>query len=237
MFESLGYSKQVATILALLCSEPKITEVNVLGEDYFAQRGQRFLPQGSPCSPAITNILCRKLDHRLSGLGKKYGFVYTRYVDDLTFSGNTESFKNITALLKYSKRTVNEENFHLHPDKLRIMKRNAKQEVTGVVVNEKPNIPKKDLKRFRALLFQIEKDGIKGKSWNGKPNVLSQIDGYANYIYQINPEKGRVYKNRVKLILDKYNYRSQHREKFASNAKPKSALSGLFKKLSSLFSK
>ena len=61
----------------MLCSEPKILDVSLLGEDYYAQRGERFLPQGSPCSPAITNILCKKLDFRLSGLAKKYGFDYT----------------------------------------------------------------------------------------------------------------------------------------------------------------
>ena len=91
-------------------------------------------------------------------LAKKYGFNYSRYVDDITFSGEKEQFKNISAILKYSRKIVKDENFVLHPDKLRIMKRHQRQEVTGVIVNEKPNVNKKSLKRFRALLYQIEKE-------------------------------------------------------------------------------
>lgn len=214
IFKSFGYSEQVAVILSLLCSEPKILDISLLGENYFAQRGNRFLPQGSPCSPALTNILCKNMDYRLEGVAKKYGFGYSRYVDDITFSGNKEQFKYITAILKYSRKIIEDENFVLHPDKLRIMKRHQKQEVTGVVVNEKPNISKKSLKRFRALLYQIEKDGIQGKSWNGGSNVLAEIDGYANFVYQINKEKGIVYKQQVAKILGIHNYKETHKEKF-----------------------
>jgi len=217
VFSSFGYSDQVATIFALLCSEPKILDISLLGKDYYAQKGVRFLPQGSPCSPAITNVICRKLDFRLTGLAKKYQFEYTRYVDDITFSANNEQFKNITNILKYSRLIVKDENFNLHPDKLRIMKRNNRQEVTGVVVNEKANIPKKTLKRFRALLFQIEKDGIKDKFWNKKVNVLAQIDGFANYIYQIDKEKGIKYKERVALILANQNYKEAHKKKYVTS--------------------
>ncbi|MEP5339360.1 MAG: reverse transcriptase family protein [Algibacter sp.] len=239
VFMSLGYSNQVATILSLLCSEPKILDVSLLGEDYYAQRGERFLPQGAPCSPAITNILCRKLDYRLSGLAKKYGFEYTRYVDDITFSGNNSNFSKITPLLKYSRYVVNSENFVLHPEKLRVMKRNARQEVTGVVVNEKANISKQSLKRFRSLLFQIEKDGIEGKFWTKGGNVLAQIDGYANFIFQIDKEKGTVYKKRVSTILETYNYKADHKKAYVvSTGKGVSfSFGGFIKKVISYFKK
>ncbi|NOQ73174.1 MAG: RNA-directed DNA polymerase [Crocinitomix sp.] len=221
VFLSLGYSHQVAVIFALLCSEPKIVDIDLLGEDYFAQKGERFLPQGSPCSPAITNILCRRLDFRLTGLAKKYNLSYTRYVDDLTFS-STEypDHSVVTKVLKYSRLIVKDENFRLHPDKLRVMKKGARQEVTGVVVNEKPNVSKKTLKRFRALLFQIEKDGIEGKQWNRPGNVLAQIDGFANFIYQINPEKGARYKAQVAVILVTHNYKELHKKAFPPKSNP-----------------
>ena len=86
------------------------------------------------------------MDYRLEGLAAKYGFDYSRYVDDTTFSGNQEQYRHITAILKYSGKVIREENFKLHPDKLRIMKRNQRQEVTGIVVTEKVNIEKKSLK-------------------------------------------------------------------------------------------
>lgn len=239
VFKSFGYSEQVAVIFALLCSEPKILDISLLGENYFAQRGNRFLPQGSPCSPAITNVLCKNMDYRLDGIAKKYGFNYSRYVDDTTFSGDKEQFKNITAVLKYSRKIIEDENFVVHPEKLRIMKRHQQQEVTGVVVNEKPNVNKKSLKRFRALLYQIEKDGIKDKSWNGGNNVLAEIDGYANFIYQINKEKGIKYKEQVAKILGTYNYKEAHREKFVKVKQKgivKEVQSGLGRFVKSIFS-
>jgi len=229
VFKSLGYSEQLSVIFALICSEPKVLDIELLGENYFAQKGDRFLPQGAPTSPAITNVLCQKLDTRLEGLAKKYGFVYTRYVDDLTFSGNQEQFEHITSILKYSKKIVKDENFNLHPDKLRVMKRNQRQEVTGVVVNEKLNINRKSLKRFRTLLYQIERDGIAGKSWNGKANVLAEIDGYSHFIYQVDKEKGIVFKERVGKILKANNYRPK------KNGKKKGL--GFFQKILSFFGK
>ncbi|WP_442265517.1 reverse transcriptase family protein [Tenacibaculum sp. ZS6-P6] len=236
VYKSLGYSEQLSVIFALLCSEPKILDISLLGENYYTQRGDRSLPQGSPCSPAITNILCKKLDFRLDGLAKKYGFTFSRYVDDITFSGDVEQFPNITAILKYSKKIIREENFKLHPDKLRVMKQNQRQEVTGIVVNEKININKKSLKRFRALLFQIENEGLEGKTWNGGANVLAEIDGFANYIYQVDKLKGEVYKERVKNILNKYEYKEQHKAKFLKEKKDsKSKIGGIFKKISSFF--
>jgi len=234
VFKSMGYSEQVAVIFALLCSEPKILDVSLLGENYFAQQGHRFLPQGSPCSPAISNIICKKMDYRLDGLASKYGFTYSRYVDDITFSGDKEQFSKITSILNYSKKIVKSESFTLHSDKLRLMKRHQRQEVTGVIVNEKPNINKKSLKRFRALIYQIEKDGIKGKSWNGGLNVLAEIDGFANFIYQIDKEKGKIYKERVSNILVSHNYKEVHKQKFVKTVPKKLSF---IKKIFSLFKK
>ncbi len=207
MYRSLGYSGQVATILALICTEPYTINVELFGESYFSQRGKRYLPQGSPCSPAIANRIAGKLDARLTGLANKFGFEYTRYVDDLTFSGGKDQLKEIKSILHFSKKIVQEENFKLHPDKLKVMKGGGQQSVTGIVVNQKLSIDKKTLKRFRALIFQIEKDGIKGKTWNGdSENILARIDGYAKFIHQVNPEVGAKLQSRVKAILKKYNY-------------------------------
>jgi hypothetical protein len=206
-FKSLGYSGQVSTILALICTEPEVVDVKLADETYYAQKGERFLPQGSPCSPAIANIICRKLDKRLNGIATKYNFTYSRYVDDITFSAGKEELKHIQAVLKYSKKVIKEENFKLHPKKLRIMKRGGKQEGTGVVVNDKTNIDRRELRRFRALLYQIEQTGLAGKTWRGKANLLPSIHGYANFINQINPELGKKVKPQVKAILNKYDYK------------------------------
>ena len=92
----------------------------------------------------------------------------------------------------------------MHPDKLSIMHKGRHQEVTGIVVNEKLNVSRKDLKNFRALLFQIERDGFEGKSWNNSPNLPECIQGYANFVMMVNPKKGKVLKGQVRRILKKY---------------------------------
>lgn len=205
LFRKLGYSEQVATILALLCTEPDVDEVVLDGTTYFIAKNTRHLPQGAPTSPAITNILCRKLDARLQGLANKKGFTYTRYADDLTFSASGKKIL-IGKLLKLVTKIVKKEGFTLHPDKLRIMRKANKQEVTGITVNEKLNVDRKTLKRFRALLFQIEKDGLAGKSWNNSTDLLKSIQGYANFVNMVNPEKGATLLTKVKMITAKYKH-------------------------------
>lgn len=203
MFKSFGYSEQIATVLALICSEPDVAEIDLDDENYFVAKSPRYLPQGAPTSPIISNIICKKLDARIEGLAKKKGFAYTRYADDMTLSSNTYDTETVKKLLAATKTFVKDENFVIHPDKLRVMHAGRRQEVTGIVVNKTKNISKKELKNFRALLFQIEKDGIEGKVWRGKSGtkMLYAIKGYAEFIKMVHPEKGETFVQKVQQIF------------------------------------
>ncbi|MCK6517080.1 reverse transcriptase family protein [Myxococcota bacterium] len=86
LFRRAGYREQVATLLALLCTESPREIVEQDGKRLFVALGPRCLPQGAPTSPAITNAVCMRLDRRLAGAAAKLGWRYTRYADDLTFS-------------------------------------------------------------------------------------------------------------------------------------------------------
>jgi RNA-directed DNA polymerase len=208
LFISLGYAEQVATLLALLCSEPEKDEVRLDGKAYFVASGPRVLPQGAPTSPAISNILSCRMDRRLRGTAAKLGYTYTRYADDLTFSSGSETNGHLQKLLWRTRQITTAEGFTLNESKTRIMHSGRRQEVTGIVVNEKLSVDRRTLKRFRALLFQIEKDGPKGKSWGKGGPVFEAIQGYANFIHMVDPAKGRRYLDQVRRILKKYKYRS-----------------------------
>ncbi len=205
VFSELGYSEQVATILALVCTEAPTEEVSVDGERFFVAHGTRALPQGAPSSPALTNILCRRLDARLQGCAAKLGFSYTRYADDLTFSGDESARKLAGKLLWRVKQIVMAEGFTPHPDKQHVMRSAQRQSVTGIVVNDKPSLERDTLRRFRATLFQVEKDGTEGKQWNGNPNVIDALEGYAQFIKMVDAGKGMPLLLRVRALRARWN--------------------------------
>lgn len=204
-YKKLGFSPQIATVLSLICTIPEEEKIKVHGVEWNLNRGTRHLPQGAPTSPMLTNLICRRMDHRMAGIAKNLGFRYTRYADDMTFSGPASARANIKKLKWQTLSVIKDEDFVLHPDKTHIMPNGHRKEVTGIVVNNKINIPRKKLKAFRATLYQIEKDGPIGKSW-GDPSVdvLSSIEGYARYIYMVNSDKGKQYLAQVKRIKNKY---------------------------------
>ena len=202
-FRALGYGPSVATVLALLCTEPDAETVVLDGQTWQVSRGPRILPQGAPTSPALTNLLCRRLDRRLSGLAAAMGLRYTRYADDLTFSGPADLPAG--RLLGRVRSIVTDEGFTLHPDKTRIMRAGSHQEVTGIVVNEKPNVDRATLRRFRALLHQIRLDGPAGKRWGtGGGDLWSALYGYASFVRMVNPDRGAPLVEQVRALMAQY---------------------------------
>lgn len=199
LFGKMGYPEPVATVLALLCTEPDTDEAELDGEKWYIGNGERHLPQGAPCSPAITNNICYKLDIRLTGLAKKLGFTYTRYADDLTFSSsNTHCINSLT---QWVTKIVTDEGFELHPDKTKIMRPGAKKEVTGIVVNEGLNVNRKTRKKFRAALHQIETKGAANVHWGKSPSVIASLEGYANFLLMVNRETGGHFKEKLTKLM------------------------------------
>lgn len=146
------FSYKVSKIIADLTTVPVSTE-------------ERVLPQGSPSSPLITNIVSDRLDLRLSKLSEKYSLVYSRYVDDITFSFNFDNFKRWNShgfrkgLKQIIEEIIKDEGFTINQKKTRVSFRTQKQVVTGLVVNTKPNIPRTQIKKLRTILHNWEVDG------------------------------------------------------------------------------
>jgi len=101
------------------------------------------------------------------------------------------------------RKIVEAEGLKVHPRKTAVMREHQRQEVTGVVVNRKPSVCREELRKFRALLFQIEKDGPEGKRWR-EGSLFNSIEGYANFVAMVNTDKGKPLQERVKALRRKY---------------------------------
>lgn len=224
MFKSLGYSEAVATILAMLCTQADTTEIELDGIRYFVGQGARHLPQGSPASPAITNIICRRLDRRLTGLASELGFVYTRYADDLTFSSRARN-DQIGKLIRRVEELVTHEGFVVHPDKTRVMHRGRRQEVTGIVVNDGLGVSRKALRNFRAFLRQLELDGPAKTHWGQCPDAFAAAQGFASFVAMVDADKGNALLARVREAMKQQGYRQTAQQPVATS--PRWQLAGM----------
>ena len=189
IFRKAGYRDQVATLMALICTEAPREIVERDGKTYYVALGPRCLPQGAPTSPAITNTLCLRLDRRLTALATKLGWRYTRYADDLTFS-LPEAHKEkprLGALLGSIGRVANDEGFRVHPSKTRIARSGQRQKVTGLVVNGSgaPRVPRALKRQIRAAIHNASH----GKALQAGESV-ARLSGHAAYIYMTDPLLG-----------------------------------------------
>ncbi len=189
IFRKAGYRDQVATLMALLCTEAPREIVERDGKTYYVALGPRCLPQGAPTSPALTNTLCLRLDRRLTALAAKLGWRYTRYADDLTFSlpDTHKAGPRLGALLGSIGRVAVDEGFRVHPKKTRITRSGSRQKVTGLVVNGSgaPRVPREMKREIRAAIHNAS---------HGKPlkagDSVARLSGYAAYIYMTDPLLG-----------------------------------------------
>lgn len=146
---------------------------------------QGKLPQGSPCSPIITNLICNIFDNRVLKLAKKYRLNYTRYADDLTFSTNDRKFLEIeTKFFEELEREVIKAGFRINSKKTRVQYRDSRQEVTGIIVNRKLHVSRDYYKKTRAMAYHLYKYGeyFIEKDVQG---TINQLEGRFSFINQL----------------------------------------------------
>lgn len=113
------------------------------------------LPQGAPTSPALANLCAFRLDMRLAALAERFGARYSRYADDLVFSGPAALGARFRTLQAWVAAIARAEGFALHPAKTRRLPAHRQQRVTGLVVNQRPNLARADYDRLRAQLHRL----------------------------------------------------------------------------------
>jgi RNA-directed DNA polymerase len=137
------------------------------------------VPQGASTSTDIANLVFRKTDYRLKGLATKFGFKYTRFVDDLTFSGRNISQQFITIV----KSIVRDSGFRLNDDKEELRAKNQPQVVTGLSVKfKKPRVPRKKKREWRKDKYKFDKFGLNTLSDEDRSKKELQIEGRSNYL-------------------------------------------------------
>ena len=215
MFEKFGYSNYVSSLLAMICTYCERMEMEIKGEKVYVKTSDRILPQGSPCSPMITNIICNKLDKRLNGLATKYDFTYSRYADDMSFSFpkgnvilepsiNDESDKddnlNVGKILGIISKIIREEGFNINNEKTKFLRENNRQAITGIVINNgEIGIPKKWVKNLRAAVYNASK--LKDAGASIPFDVKNEIKGMASWLSCVNREKYSVIINQCEDLL------------------------------------
>ena len=188
LFAALGYCYAVSTTLALLCTEYDRQPFERDGERYFISIGPRYLVQGAPSSPGLANLVAWRLDRRLAGLAAKRGFTYTRYADDLTFSG--DDAEAAVRLGTAARRVIADEKFTVNVGKTRLQRRGGRQTVTGLVVNEVPSTPRELRRRLRAILHNAARDGLDAQNREGRDNYAAYLRGMIAYVGSANSQHG-----------------------------------------------
>jgi retron-type reverse transcriptase len=189
VFRQLGYSPAASTLLALLCTEAPRGKVTYAGKPLFVASGPRALPQGACTSPALSNLVARRMDSRLTGIATKLGFRYTRYADDLTFSAASDDGK-VGYLLARIRHISQDEGFAVNEAKTRILRPGDRQTVTGVVVNERPGVPRDVIRRLRAILHRAQREGLTAQNRENHPHFEAWLRGMVAYVHMVNPRQG-----------------------------------------------
>jgi len=187
MLHKLGYSGHISTLISMICTYCERTPIEIKDKIRYIATTRRILPQGSPASPMITNIICRKLDRRLNGLAAKFGFIYTRYADDMSFSVNNEANANVSRFLGLISKVIRDEGFEVNREKTRFLRKNNRQSITGIVVNNNElGLPRIWIRKLRAAIYNANK--LK-KNGNLPIETKKEIAGMAAWIKSVNPRR------------------------------------------------
>lgn len=197
LFRSFGYPTAVARLLTGLSTT--CTPTSVFARLPAAQQpdwrtrkqfGAPHLAQGAPTSPALANLCAWRLDQRLNGLARALGGRYTRYADDLSFSGDATLTWKIDALLAALGKIAKEEGFALNSAKTRIMRRSGPQRITGIVVNEHANVARADYDQLKAILHNCRTGGPETQNRAAHADFRAHLDGRVGWVEQVNPTRG-----------------------------------------------
>lgn len=204
-FNLSGDREPLAFLIANLCCTEMEVERLIEGEWKTLKRS--VLPQGAPTSPTITNIVLQSLDKRLANLATSFGATYTRYADDITFSSDHSIYQTNGRFLNKLHKIINKNSFTINEKKVRLQKSGHRQEVTGITVNEKPNVSQRYIKQIRMWLYYWETYGYekaeqifrrdyisdKGHVKSNSAKLVNVLNGKMLYLKMVRGESDSIY--------------------------------------------
>jgi RNA-directed DNA polymerase len=194
-FRTMGYPERIAGLLTGLCTNDTPSAILNLGvgrlvdEGTWLRQRAKHLPQGAPTSPALANLCAYKLDCRLEGLARTVAAQYTRYADDLVFSGEFESQKSLARLRILINAIVLDEGFEIRHRKTQLMPAGTRQQVAGIRLNVHPNIPREAFDELKAILHNCLRYGPDSQNRTGRPHFRDHLNGRLAYWSSICPDR------------------------------------------------
>ena len=186
LFSLAGYAPLIADTLARLCTAPAIPRDDGVATQLCHSR----LPQGAPTSPGIANAVAFRLDRRLTGLSAANGFEYTRYADDLIFSGDEDMLRKAKRFATSTAAIAMEEGFRMNFHKTKVMKQGCQQRVLGMVLNQRQNVPRSEYERLKATLHNCYKHGSASQNRDEHPQFRDSLRGKIAHVARSNPQRG-----------------------------------------------
>lgn len=196
VFLALGYPDSVAALLTGLCIHSlPVGFLQALDVDPLQRRrlerlyGAAHLPQGAPTSPALSNLVAFRLDCRLAALARAADARYTRYADDLAFSGGAALARSARRFQQQVAAIAMEEGFKVNTRKTRIMRASVRQRLAGIIINRHPNLSRPDYDRLKAALHNCVIHGPDGQNHGNHADFRSHLAGKIAYVQMLSPAR------------------------------------------------
>ena len=211
LFRVVGYPEEVAQCLGALCTNAVPPDVRRTFPQYGDPRDRWYherlycvphLPQGAPTSPAVANLCCHRLDCRLSGLANSIGAKYTRYADDMLFSGGQSLACAVSRFRATVCAIAGEEGFRIHSRKTRVMRQGVRQTAAGLVINRHINLGRVEFDQLKAILTNCIRRGPASQNRETRPDFRAHLQGRVAFVESVNPARGR----KLRRLLDQISW-------------------------------
>jgi hypothetical protein len=217
VFRVAGYPGPVARVLAGVCTTalppaefahcPRPEDAAALARYQRLRKNalSQHLPQGAPTSPALANLCALGLDRRLAGAAAAAGAEYSRYADDLAFSGDAPFGRRSMDFATLAAGIALDEGFQVNFRKTRVMGRASRQRVCGLIVNERPNVARRDYDRLKAVLTNCQRHGAGDQNRDGHTDFRAHLQGRVAWVEVVAPARGA----KLRALFDAIDWSAQ----------------------------